>query len=87
MLLVDNDFLNVISWVSSPSKVPWRFHFCFNEILSLFVLMEVSFKHLGHSANGFADALAKQRVEKFSDLMAITISLFFCFSFCCWLWV
>lgn len=72
-LVVEHDSLNSIFWVSSPHKIPWRFHFYFNEIFSLTLSLEVSFKHMGHSTNGFADAFAKQGMGRSSNLRAIPL--------------
>lgn len=69
--MMESDSLNSISWVSSPSKIPWkfhfyfnnipwRFHFYFNKILSLSSLLDVAFKHVRCYTNGFVESLAKQ---------------------------
>lgn len=60
-LVVESDFLNAISWVSSSSKPPWRFHFYLNESKCLASTFQVEFKHVCHSENSFASCLVKQR--------------------------
>lgn len=35
--------------------------------------LDVEFQHVGRLVNSFADSLAKQRMGRFLDLMAITI--------------
>ena len=62
-LEVKNDSLNAISWVLSLALIPWRFRFYFNEIRALASSIQVRFRHVGRSANGFADSLAKQGVD------------------------
>lgn len=61
---------NAISWVSSPSNVPWRFQFYWNGIFFFLAssLLGVVFRHVGRSVNGFADSLAKHGVERTRDL-------------------
>lgn len=47
--------------------------------------MEIYFQHVGYSANGFDDTLAKQGVERSLYLVAIMMYLFFvCFRFVRW---
>ena len=69
-LEVECDSLNTIPWVSSSTAIPWRFQFYFNEIRVLASLIQVNFQHVGRSANGFADSLAKQGVDRSSNLVA-----------------
>lgn len=45
-LVVESNSLNAIYWVSSLSKIHWRFHFYFNETMSLASLLDVIFKHV-----------------------------------------
>lgn len=72
-LEVKSDSLNVISWVSSSAVIPWRFQFYLNEIRVLTFSIQVKFQHVRRSANGFADSLAKQGVDRSSNLMAFTV--------------
>lgn len=54
----ESDSSNVISWINSLVEGPWKFHFYFQEILGLF--FGSNFRHgEGHSANDFANSLAK----------------------------
>lgn len=65
--------MNVVSWAHAPFKAPWRFQFHFNEIVSLVSSLDVVFQHVSRLANGFADTLSKQGVERSQDLMAVTM--------------
>lgn len=72
-LVVESDLghlAHAISWVSLPAKSPRRFQFYFNEIRFLSSLIRVEFQHVGRMANGFVYALAKQGVDRSSDLLA-----------------
>lgn len=44
-LVVERHSLKVVSWVSSPSAAPWKFHIHFNEIKFLASSIQVEFKH------------------------------------------
>lgn len=68
---MESDSLNAIYWVSSIYKFPWRFQFYFNEINSF--LAWCQFQHIGGSMNSFANALAKQGVDRSSDFIAVTL--------------
>ena len=72
-LVVKSDSLIAMSWVSSSSMFPWKFQFYMNEIRALSPMIQVVLKHVGRSANGFADSLAKQGVDRSSDLVAFTL--------------
>ena len=68
----ESDSLNAISWVSSSTTFPCYLQFYVNEIRALSSMIQVVFQHVGRSANGFADSLAKQGVDRSSDLVAFT---------------
>lgn len=53
--------------------LPWRLQFLFNEIKSLSSSISLELKHTWWTANGFADSLAKQEVDKSSPLVAFTM--------------
>ena len=59
-VVVERDSLNIISWVSSSTALPWRYQFNLNEIRALSSLIQVVFRHVRQLANGFADALEKK---------------------------
>lgn len=61
-LVLESDSRNAISWIYSLAKPPWRFQF-FNEIRVLSFAIFVEFHHVGWSATGFANSLAKQGVD------------------------
>ena len=67
---MESDSLNAISWVSSSAVIPWRFQFYLNEIRALASSIQVKFQHVGRLANGFADLLAKQGLDRSSNLVA-----------------
>ena len=71
--VVQSDSLNAISWVSSSTTFPWKSQFYMNEIRALLSLIQVGFKHVGRSANCFANSLAKQGADRYSDLVAFTL--------------
>ena len=48
-----------------------------NEIRDLSSMIHAVFKHVGRSANGFADSLAKPRVERSSDFVAFHFVILF----------
>lgn len=50
-----------------------RLQFYFNEIKSIFCLLQVKFQHVGCTASRFANRLAKQGVDRSSDLHAFTM--------------
>ena len=72
-LEVESDSLNAISWVSSSAVIPWRFQFYLNEIRALASSIQVKFRHVGRSANGFANLLAKQGVDRSSNSVAFIL--------------
>ena len=72
-LVAESDSHNAISWVSSSTMFPWRFQFYAIEIRDLSSMIQVVFKHVGRSANGFTDSLAKLGVDISSDLVAIAL--------------
>lgn len=53
-LVVEIDSTNAISWVSSSSLIPWRFHFFFNEIKALASFLQVVFRHVGRLVSALA---------------------------------
>lgn len=71
-LLVESDFSNAISWISSKEG-PWKFHFLFLEIKYWSFQGLVGLKYMGRSANIVADSLGKQGVGRFVPLTAYTI--------------
>lgn len=70
-LVVESDSLNAISWVTSSALTPWRFTFYLEGIKMLSSLMEVVFRHVGWLANGFANSLVKQGMERSSPLLLL----------------
>ena len=46
-VVVESDFLNAISWVSSLILFPWRFQFYLNEIKALSSSIYMDFQHVG----------------------------------------
>lgn len=56
---------NAISWVRSDKGKPWKLHFYFNEINFWLSTIQVEFQHVGRSANGLVDSLAKQGIYRF----------------------
>ena len=71
--MVESDSLNAISWVSSSAMFPWKSQFYLNEIRALSSSIQVSFIHVGRAANGFADSLAKQGVDRSSNFLAFSM--------------
>lgn len=61
--LVESNSLNAISWVYSRVSPSWRFRFYFNLIKELSSSIFVKLHHVGRSANGFANSMAKQGVD------------------------
>lgn len=45
-LILESDYLNAVSWVSSSAKGPWRFQFYINEINSLKSFGRVKYQHV-----------------------------------------
>lgn len=72
-LVVESDSMNTISWISSSKSTPWRFHFYFNEIKVLSSSISVKFQHVGKSVNGFADSLAKLRVDSSAHFVVCSL--------------
>ena len=64
-----SDSANAISWVRTM-RGPWKMQFLFNEICRLVSDMPVMFQHISRSANGMADCLAKQGVDRSCNLSA-----------------
>ena len=56
---------------------PWKFQFYVNEIRAQSSPIQAVFHHVGRSANGFVDSLAKEGVDRSSDLVVFTS--WFCF--------
>lgn len=76
-LVVESYSPNAFSWVTFSGLTPWRFTFYLEGIKMLSSLMEVVFRHVGWLANGFADSLVKQGMERSSPFVAFTLELFF----------
>lgn len=53
-LVVESDSTNAISWVSSSSLIPWRFHFFLNEIKALALFLQDVFRHVGRLVGALA---------------------------------
>ena len=65
-----NDSLNAISWVNSMQASPCEFQFYFNKIKFLSLASQVVFCHVNQSANGMANAMAKQGLDRVVPLEA-----------------
>ena len=65
-LILESGPSNAIAWVSNRKINPWKLQFLFNEIRVLSASFSVVFRHELRSANSFANALAKQGVERVS---------------------
>lgn len=72
-IVVESNLKNAISWVASYTLLPWGFQFYFNEIKELSSKLSVEFQHVGRSANGFANALAKQGVDILAPFIACSL--------------
>ena len=66
---MESDLANAITWMKS-FRGPWKMQFLLNEISSLASGMHILFQHVCRSANGMADCLAKQGVDRSCNLSA-----------------
>ena len=75
-IVVEDDSLNVISWMSCLEKGQWRFQFLFNDIKTWSSSLNVEFHHVLRSENGTADALAKLGIERENIACSFVICCF-----------
>lgn len=68
-LIVESDSANAISWVKSLKGL-WKMQFLQNEISHLISDINAMFQYISRSANGIADYLAKQGVNRSCNLHA-----------------
>lgn len=76
-VIVESDSSAAIHWVSSLDSGPWSFHFRFNEINAISSSLYVSFTLVRRLANGMADSLAKQGVDRVFPFFSSLVWIFF----------
>lgn len=69
-LMVERDSSNEHHKVSYSDRALHKFNFYLNEIKFLITSLQVSFAHVGQSANGLANTIAKQGVDMIVPLIA-----------------
>ena len=73
-LIIEGDSFCAILWASRAVKAPWKVAGVVGEIFYLFNSIQVSFSHIGRSANSKADSLAKEGASS-TALRVIVYSL------------
>ena len=70
---MESDSSNAISWVTRSAVKPQKFQFFLNEINELASSLYVVFYHVIRLANGLANSLAEQGVQRLSPLEVILV--------------